>query len=110
MDGMRTSVLSMGVGSDYEPEWGVRTGVPFSLESPFVSLATSAVYLIPRRIGRLPSKIILIGSINAVPKPNPHWQPVLWKVVFALSSRASWLLCLAGIVAMGILSRAVHTG
>jgi hypothetical protein len=37
-------------------------------------------------------------------------QPVLWRVVFALNSRAPWLLCLAGIVAMGILSRAVHTG
>lgn len=31
-------------------------------------------------------------------------------MVVGLRSRASWILCLAGIVAVGILSRVVHTG
>ena len=31
-------------------------------------------------------------------------------MVLALRSHASWVLCLVGIIAMGILSRVVHTG
>jgi hypothetical protein len=31
-------------------------------------------------------------------------------MVFGLRSRASWAICLVGIIAMGILSRVVHTG
>ena len=31
-------------------------------------------------------------------------------MVLGLRSRASWVLCLIGIIAMGILSRIVHTG
>ena len=31
-------------------------------------------------------------------------------MVLRLSSRLSWVFCIAGIIAMGILSRVVHTG
>ena len=31
-------------------------------------------------------------------------------MVKGLRSRSSWLVCLAGIIAMGIISRLVHTG
>ena len=45
----------------------------------------------------MPKRIATIGCYNAA-------------MVLGLRSRLSWLLCLAGIVAAGILSRVVHTG
>ena len=48
--------------------------------------------------------------MSASPWPIHDERFVLWGMAFGLSSRLSWVLYLGGIIALGILSRVVHTG